>query len=677
MVQGGGGSGRARSSSVRAVPTRTGNSNLGSNGTGLGSSSGDLRDNDGVGVVGGGDDPHQRLVALTNYSQRERGLIQVEEGLQHQIDDDFFLDPKSFNSLKRVTDVLGSQLMDNNNRSNVHEGGNLNSNPAYLALKRQQDIVEDAIEYISVKHCSELHQSVSAMGKVARDLDESMDRVQRLRRQVHEIKTNLGAKQRQAAIEAHKQQQRRETSGDRQGDNGGVHVASDSEAPPGVAFVDSEGAANGGVNTAMSILKQGITSGLASVAPLATSSISLRELWLKKLECEAVLGLLGKLEIIRDAPSTFDACLHPMSKGGKFTSPIRVGAATSVLMNAINTMFSEDVAQIQALTKVNEQLMTRKQRLEEMIWDSLHDVLYLRTGNSSNEYLAGLTRWAGGGAGGPPSGASGGNAFLQDEDFFSFTNMSLEELHHQSDDESSVEGEDLGTAADGAMGGKSHTFTTLNYNPNYPYRMIPMSLLKDAEFDLEQAELICVEDNFGGNHNSMIHQRQFIGGGGGASAFDMTNRFLPRYSDATLAMRVLIESLAQLGRLDEVERYLQESVQREIRRVVEVQQGRTFVRMEKRRLQRMRVGMRHGGGKAGSNAAASIMDGGGGTGAALPAAKEQPFRHHWRNLLNAFEQVMLRLCHLAQILRHRIVSDAFLGTGACVSPQPLTFRLRV
>jgi len=614
----------------------------------LGSSSSNLNDD----VI---NDAHQRLIALTNFSQRERGLIQIEESLQEQIDDDFFQDPKTFNSLKRVTDVLGSQLLDA--RSGVPAGSRLDSNPAYLALKKQQDIVEDAIEYMSVKHCSELHQSVAAVGKVARDLDESMDRVQRLRRQVRDIKENLGAQQRQAAIEAHVKQQRGEPTAEIR-TNGSGQVAGSSTnggRSNSVSFGDAPAGAN--ANATNSILKQ---STMSAATPSASSSISLRELWLKKLECEAVLSLLGKMEIIRDAPSTVDFFLNPPTKWGKFISPIRVGAATKTLMNAISTMFNEDVAQIQALTKVNEQLMTRKQRLEEMIWDSIHDVLYLRTGNSSSEYLAGQTRWNAGANGGT-SGTNAGNAsFLQDEDFYSFTNMTLEELYHQSDDESSEEEGDEPTLLGEGTSGNSRTFTTLNYNPNYPYRMIPFSLLKDVDFDLQQAELTCLEDNFNVAANNLMHHSQQpvqVFGGGGGGAFEMSNRFLPRYSDATLATRVLIESLAQLGRLDEVERYLLESIQREIRRVVEVQQGRTFVRMEKRRLQRMRVGMRHANAKTAGPAGTSIMDGGSGGGTAVMVTKEQPFRHHWRSLLHAFERVMLRLSHLAQILRFRISSD--------------------
>ena len=47
-------------------------------------------------------------------------------------------------------------------------------------------------------------------------------------------------------------------------------------------------------------------------------------------------------------------------------------------------MFKKDVTQIQALHKITEQLMSRKQKAEEILWETLQDVLYLRTGNSDS-----------------------------------------------------------------------------------------------------------------------------------------------------------------------------------------------------------------------------------------------------------------------------------------------------
>ena len=66
----------------------------------------------------------------------------------------------------------------------------------------------------------------------------------------------------------------------------------------------------------------------------------------------------------------------------------RIGAATITVAQALDTMFSSDVAQVQALHKIMEQLMMRKQKAEEVVWELLMDVLFLRTGNGAAELLA-------------------------------------------------------------------------------------------------------------------------------------------------------------------------------------------------------------------------------------------------------------------------------------------------
>jgi hypothetical protein len=109
----------------------------------------------------------------------------------------------------------------------------------------------------------------------------------------------------------------------------------------------------------------------AAAAQAGASARSLRELWLKKLECEAVLSLLRKLEIIRRAPSGFDTLIRPLDGG-----PCKIGAAVVVLSEALSIMFSDDVAMVQAFDRIVEQLMTRKQRAEEVLWATLVDVLY-------------------------------------------------------------------------------------------------------------------------------------------------------------------------------------------------------------------------------------------------------------------------------------------------------------
>jgi len=438
-------------------------------------------------------------------SIKNGALLVLEEKLVREVDDEFF--QESFRTLNRVIDVLGSQLLDRRRVVSSSEG-ELRNNPTYLALKKQQTIVEDAIEFIAVKHCADLNQSVVAVGKVARELDMAVDQVKNLRTQVKEIKVSLGT----TALT---------NSGNPTTDNSQHH--------------------------------------------------SLRELWLKKLECEAVLSLLNKLKILREAPSSFDQLIQP-----KTGYPCRIYAAVMLLRNAIDTMFNDDVAQIQALTKLSEQLMQRKQRAEEIVWDALHDVLYLRT------------------------------AFKENDD----------ENDVNDDGASSVASEEADES------NNSRAFTTLNYNGNHPYRMIPLTVLKE-EVHLEQKELQCLEEPAAINSNAYS---QDISSPSGKA---------PKYTDDTAAFHVLIEALAGLGRLDDVERYLAESLPTEMRRIAEMTQGRTFAQLEKRRIRLLRSrqsGQGHG-------------------------ELQYPLRLHLKNLLSAFENVILRMAHLSQITRHRISSD--------------------
>jgi hypothetical protein len=59
--------------------------------------------------------------------------------------------------------------------------------------------------------------------------------------------------------------------------------------------------------------------------------------------------------------------------------PCKIGAAVVVLSEALSIMFSDDVAMVQAFDLIVEQLMTRKQRAEEVLWATLVDVLYRHT----------------------------------------------------------------------------------------------------------------------------------------------------------------------------------------------------------------------------------------------------------------------------------------------------------
>ena len=80
-------------------------------------------------------------------------LSRWERRLAEEVDEDLFDDPRRFHTLQRVIDVLGLQLIDD--AATVQSGAGpgssvLGDNPAYRDLKRQQKVVEEAIEHMSM-----------------------------------------------------------------------------------------------------------------------------------------------------------------------------------------------------------------------------------------------------------------------------------------------------------------------------------------------------------------------------------------------------------------------------------------------------------------------------------------------------------------------------------------------
>jgi hypothetical protein len=78
-------------------------------------------------------------------------LRELERQLNDEVDEDFFEEPRKFNTLARVIDVLGLQMMDDATMQTEHS--DIGQNPAYRNLKGQQKIVEGAIEHMAVIHC--------------------------------------------------------------------------------------------------------------------------------------------------------------------------------------------------------------------------------------------------------------------------------------------------------------------------------------------------------------------------------------------------------------------------------------------------------------------------------------------------------------------------------------------
>lgn len=469
-------------------------------------------------------------------------LDKLERRLRDEVDDNFFDDPRKFHTLQRVIDVLGAQ-MDGNPITGVTNRDVLrNNNPAYRALKKQQAVVEEAIEHMSVRHCADLNSSVVQVGKVARQFSDAVNMVRHLRRQVRDIKETLG-----------------------------------SSNPVGV--------------------------GEATAAQAA--AMSLRELWLKKLECEAVLSLLEKMDIIRAAPGTFDQLIDP-------PGPCRIGAAVVTLSKALDIAFSPNVASVSALQNITKQITDRKQRADQIIWDTLFDVVYLRTGNAVSIAIddgkktekSAVTSSA-------ASVASDQRNNGMKNPFIAKQRLTLAHADKDDDDDddsvtSWFSQESVAREKPGAQ--YSHI----------PKMVIPGSLL-EAELDLEADEQRCLEESM---MNGEVLQEASVW-----DEDDPQGRNLPRYTDHVLPLRILVECLAKLGRLDDVERTLNESLAQEIRKLAQKEQARTFARLDKVNPSRLRR--------------RDLKD----------------FRRHLTGLLSSFGCVMIRLSHLTQILRHRIANE--------------------
>lgn len=301
--------------------------------------------------------------------------------------------------------------------------------------------------------------------------------------------------------------------------------------------------------------------------------------------------------------------------------------------------------QVQALHKIMEQLMLRKQRAEELIWDILQSVLFLRTANGSEKHLhssvaAENTKHRAKSFQTISSTNHGvQNPFfsprirlsndLEDDDDVSVesdnSGASLFSIENDEDEFSTAGVSTASSAKTGSTARRKIVGTAVLMDGVTKQRMmIPIPVI-EAELDLEADERRCLE------HNAALY-RIGLGINQVNKSSDPRHIQLPRYEDPVLSLRILVECLANLRRLDDVERILNENLENEIRSIVQREQARTFARLERRR--------------AGPNMRASRQK----------QADLKDFRRHWTGLLSAFGCVMLRLSHLAQILRFRIVS---------------------
>ena len=236
--------------------------------------------------------------------------------------------------------------------------------------------------------------------------------------------------------------------------------------------------------------------------------MSLRELWLKKLECEAILSLLENMNIVRHAPAEFDALVQR----GK----CRIGAAVNVLSRAFDIAFESQVTYVAALQTISQQITNRKQIANSIIWESLEQVLYLKTGNGTMETttkqqtLQGTTNTNSN----LPNMASGGATVASVESKLTRTTISgmknpfvasgMKLIEYENYDWDAQSMDTVTSASslfskDSTVSSLSQTKTNNNNNNmatlqqyRIPTRMmIPLNIL-EAELDLEQDERRCL-----------------------------------------------------------------------------------------------------------------------------------------------------------------------------------------
>jgi hypothetical protein len=132
----------------------------------------------------------------SNSTPNDPRLTHYETLLSKQIDPDFFSPPQNFHALSRVIDILGVSLQNNHNSFGSSPVGSIShevysNNHAYRSLQSQQALVEEAIEYMAVRHCADLNLSVSAVGRMSRQFDEAKSMVEGLRVQVRSVGDSL------------------------------------------------------------------------------------------------------------------------------------------------------------------------------------------------------------------------------------------------------------------------------------------------------------------------------------------------------------------------------------------------------------------------------------------------------------------------------------------------------
>ncbi|CAB9528119.1 expressed unknown protein [Seminavis robusta] len=552
-------------------------------------------------------------------------LADLEHMLNVEVDEDFFVEPRYFHTLRRVINVLGIHVTDDGKEDTGKSV--LERNPAYQNLQKQAKVVEEAIEHMSRVYCNALNRSVIQVGRIAREFEDAIEKVESLRRQLRVIQDTIGARS----------------------------IAKSQKSGGNAGNEDEDAAGNE----------------VMDMTP--ATHMSLRELWMKKLESEALLSLIAKVNVVREAPGRFD--LLTSTVGNHHTC--RIGAATQCLTNALETMFSDEISQVEALSSILENLMLRKSTCEEIVWETLEDILYLRTSNGpvlklmittnsqqQQQQQQSQQKLAGNVTGG--TGAADDATVIKDNNNKDSNNNNNNEnaanvptvfrkiynpfhknyqlLCVEETDDVSIDSQASGASDDedweednqnrkDATHKRATSETSFGShsvddegNKKHTKRMMIPKVIIESELDLTKDELRCFDkDTKAVSKHSMLHENM-----------QMQKRYLPRYTDPVLSVRIMVDCLLQFGQgqLAKAEKVLMPNVETEIKNIIHREQARTYYRLDRRRPTTRTI-------------RASVKD----------VNELKDFRRHFTAVLSSLGCIMMRYTHFAQCARTRIMAD--------------------
>lgn len=110
------------------------------------------------------------------FGDQATDLADLEHMLNVEVDEDFFVEPRFFHTLRRVINVLGIHVADDA-KEDLTGKQLLERNPAYQALQKQAGVVEEAINRMSETYCNALNRSVIQVGRIAREFDDAIQKV--------------------------------------------------------------------------------------------------------------------------------------------------------------------------------------------------------------------------------------------------------------------------------------------------------------------------------------------------------------------------------------------------------------------------------------------------------------------------------------------------------------------